>query len=182
MNAEQRDLRDPRECDTRRIFIGGDFFVKTSLFICALKTSQGAEAPLFFVFAVLGGADEQRAIRAVSACNTRASIRAIVFGGAHAFPCSPLPTSTETEGRRSQIFCLQTGRCAERADRSTEYLESKRGRILRDEYWEIIADNLSKPVGVGAALQPWIPTGERSSLLTHVATMESVSLCERMKS
>jgi hypothetical protein len=24
-----------------------------------------------------------------------------------------------------------------------------------------------------------IPTGERSSLLTHIATMESVSLCER---
>jgi hypothetical protein len=44
-------------------------------------------APLFFVFAVFGPADEQRAIRAVSACNTRASIRPIVFGGAHAFSC-----------------------------------------------------------------------------------------------
>jgi hypothetical protein len=28
----------------------------------------------------------------------------------------------------------------------------------------------AKPVGVGAALQPWIPTGERSSLLTPIAT------------
>jgi hypothetical protein len=40
-----------------------------------------------FVFAVFGGADGQRAIRAVSACNTRASIRLSVFGGAHAFSC-----------------------------------------------------------------------------------------------
>jgi hypothetical protein len=31
--------------------------------------------------------------------------------------------------------------------------------------WEIIADNLSKPVGVGAVSQPLIPTGERSGLL-----------------
>jgi hypothetical protein len=44
-------------------------------------------APLFFVFAVFGRADEQRAIRAVSACNTPASIRPNVFGGALAFSC-----------------------------------------------------------------------------------------------
>ena len=30
--------------------------------------------------------------------------------------------------------------------------------------------------------QPWIPTGERSGLQTHIATTESVSLCMRMKS
>jgi len=59
---------------------------------------------LFFVFAVFGQADGQRAvrvvsacntrasngqraIRAASACNTRASIRPSVFGGVHAFPC-----------------------------------------------------------------------------------------------
>jgi hypothetical protein len=35
---------------------------------------------------------------------------------------------------------------------------------------------------VGVASQPWIPAGERSGLLTHIATTESVSLCERMKS
>jgi hypothetical protein len=51
------------------------------------------------------------------------------------------------------------------------------------KYWEIIADNLSKaPVGVGAAAQAWIPTGERSGLLTHIATTENGSLCTRMNS
>jgi hypothetical protein len=40
----------------------------------------------------------------------------------------------------------------------------------------------AKQDGVGAASQRLIPTGERSSLLTHIATTESVSLCERMKS
>ena len=39
----------------------------------------------------------------------------------------------------------------------------------RVKYWEIIADNLSKPVGVGAASQPWIRGGKRSSLLTRIA-------------
>ena len=46
---------------------------------------------------------------------------------------------------------------------------------------EIIADNLRRPVGVGAASQRLIPTGEQSGLLTHIATTESVSLCMRMK-
>jgi hypothetical protein len=36
---------------------------------------------------LLGRADGQRAIRAVSACNTRASIRPSVFCGVHAFSC-----------------------------------------------------------------------------------------------
>jgi hypothetical protein len=40
----------------------------------------------------------------------------------------------------------------------------------------------AKPVGVGAASQPWIATGERSGLLTHTAMTESVSLCVLMKS
>ena len=30
--------------------------------------------------------------------------------------------------------------------------------------------------------QPLTPKGERSGLQTHIATTESVSLCERMKS
>jgi hypothetical protein len=47
---------------------------------------------------------------------------------------------------------------------------------------EIIADNLSKAVGVGAASQRLIPKGERSGLQTHIATTESVSLCTPMKS
>jgi hypothetical protein len=40
----------------------------------------------------------------------------------------------------------------------------------------------AKPVGVGAASQPWILAGERSSLLTRIAMTESGSLCVRMKS
>ena len=38
----------------------------------------------------------------------------------------------------------------------------------------------AKPVGVGAVFQRLIPTGERSGLLTHIATTESVSLCARL--
>jgi hypothetical protein len=38
------------------------------------------------------------------------------------------------------------------------------------------------PVGVGAASHPWILTGEQSLFQTDTATMESVLLCERMKS
>jgi hypothetical protein len=49
------------------------------------------------------------------------------------------------------------------------------------QYWEIIADDLSKAVGVGAASQPWILAGERSGLLTHIGATESVSLCEPMR-
>jgi hypothetical protein len=30
--------------------------------------------------------------------------------------------------------------------------------------------------------QPWIPTAAQSGLLTHIAAMESVSLCALMKS
>jgi hypothetical protein len=49
------------------------------------------------------------------------------------------------------------------------------------EYWEIIADNLSKAGWSWAVSQRLIPTGERSGLLMHIATPESVSLCTRMK-
>jgi len=44
-------------------------------------------APLVFVFAGFGRADGQRAIRAVSVCNTRASIQPSVFDGVHVFSC-----------------------------------------------------------------------------------------------
>jgi hypothetical protein len=40
----------------------------------------------------------------------------------------------------------------------------------------------AKPVGVGAALQLWIATGEQSLLLMHIAMTVTVSLCVRMKS
>jgi hypothetical protein len=39
-----------------------------------------------------------------------------------------------------------------------------RGRT-RMKYWEIIADNLTKPVRLGAASQPWILAVERSGLV-----------------
>src|SRR5439155_8385552 len=38
----------------------------------------------------------------------------------------------------------------------------------------------AKPVGVGAVSQRLVPTGERSGSPTHIATMESVSLCVRI--
>ena len=40
----------------------------------------------------------------------------------------------------------------------------------------------AKPIGFGAASQPLILRGERSGLLTRIATTESVSLCVRTKS
>jgi hypothetical protein len=39
----------------------------------------------------------------------------------------------------------------------------------------------AKPLGVGAASQPLILSGERSGLLTHAATTVNASWCERMK-
>ena len=60
---------------------------------------------------------------------------------------------------------------------------ARRSHARREmKYWEIIADNLSKAGGVGAASQRLIPTGERSGLQTYIATTGSVSLCVRMKS
>jgi hypothetical protein len=50
------------------------------------------------------------------------------------------------------------------------------------KYWKLLADKLSRPVGVGAASQPWIAKGERSSWLTHIEATESVSLCTPKKS
>jgi hypothetical protein len=49
------------------------------------------------------------------------------------------------------------------------------------KYWEIIAENLSKAVSVGAGSQPLIPTVEQSGLLMHTATTEGVTLCTPMK-
>jgi hypothetical protein len=50
------------------------------------------------------------------------------------------------------------------------------------KYWEIIADNLSKLLVVGAASQRLIPTGERSGLPTFTAMTESGTLRMPMKS
>ncbi|TMP94736.1 MAG: hypothetical protein E6L07_08305 [Verrucomicrobia bacterium] len=59
--------------------------------------------------------------------------------------------------------------------------EQKRQNPPRVMYWEIIADNLSK----AAFSWGWVSavdSGGRTILLTRIATMESVSLCVRMKS
>jgi len=56
--------------------------------------------------------------------------------------------------------------------------------ILRRVNWKIGKSSLTisaKPDGVGAGCQAWIPTGERSGLLTHTAMTASVTLCEQMK-
>jgi hypothetical protein len=39
----------------------------------------------------------------------------------------------------------------------------------------------ARPDGVEAVSQLWIAKAEQSGLLTRIATMESVSLCVRMK-
>jgi hypothetical protein len=49
------------------------------------------------------------------------------------------------------------------------------------KYWEIIADNLSKPDGVGAAFRPLIVRGGQSGLLTRIAMMESVTSYAQIK-
>jgi hypothetical protein len=46
-------------------------------------------------------------------------------------------------------------------------------------YWEIIADNLKKAGWSLGYLSAMIPTDQQTGLLTHIAAMESVSLCER---
>jgi hypothetical protein len=40
----------------------------------------------------------------------------------------------------------------------------------------------AKPVGVGAAYQPWILAHEQSGLLTHMAATKNHPLCEQMRS
>jgi hypothetical protein len=51
------------------------------------------------------------------------------------------------------------------------------------KYWGIFAENLCKTgwSGAGAVSQDLISTGERSELLTRIATTESVLLCAAEK-
>jgi hypothetical protein len=53
---------------------------------------------------------------------------------------------------------------------------------VRVKYWEIIADNLTKAGWSWGCVPALDSAGERSGLLTHIATTESVSFCVRMKS
>jgi hypothetical protein len=54
-------------------------------------------------------------------------------------------------------------------------------KLLSEPETETTFKSQQKPVGVGAACQPLIPTGKRCGLLARIAT-ESVSLYTRMKS
>ena len=78
-----------------------------------------------------------------------------------------------------------------RAKKSPAYLhdiKTNLGPMLAMLHWNAAANRKSsltisaKPVGVGAASQPWIPAGEQSLLLMRIATTGSVSLCVRMRS
>lgn len=46
--------------------------------------------------------------------------------------------------------------------------------------WPASGPAYVRVVGVGAACQPWIQTGKQSSLLTHIAATENVSLCVQL--
>jgi hypothetical protein len=48
--------------------------------------------------------------------------------------------------------------------------------------WEVVADNLKKPVGAWAGSQPLILKGERSGLLMRIATTEGGLSRVRMRS
>jgi hypothetical protein len=49
-------------------------------------------------------------------------------------------------------------------------------------HWEIIADNLSKAGWSWGIVSAIDCEGRTSGLLMHIATTETASLCERMKS
>ena len=53
-------------------------------------------------------------------------------------------------------------------------VENKRGTI---ESREVLGNNCRQPQEIGLASQPWIVKGERSGLLTRIATTESFSSC-----
>jgi len=50
------------------------------------------------------------------------------------------------------------------------------------KYWEFITDNFKKAGWSLGRSQPLVLKDTQSSLLTHIAAMESVTLCGRMKS
>ncbi len=117
-------------------------------------------------FAILGG---QRPItRRTLHCDLRRIKAAALLG----------PTS-----RRS---VLRENRCLFSAKKTVKLNHAvlRKGATLVGNLkdWGSSLSISAKPAGVGAASQRLIPTGERSGLQTHIATMESVSLCTRMKS
>ena len=61
-------------------------------------------------------------------------------------------------------------------------MESKKDRIRRVKYWEIIVNKITKAgFSVGWVSAP-IMKGVRSGLLTRIAATENVSLCGQMRS
>jgi hypothetical protein len=94
-------------------------------------------------------------------------------------------TTPQTNGQRKTV-CYFVGDWNLEARRFHFRRQSgcsaKRNHARREmKYWEIIADNLSKG-GWSLGLRRNCGSGERSSLLTRIATTESVSLCARIKS
>ena len=84
------------------------------------------------------------------------------------------------DSSRSSATCLERRMCPASPQSITRFamLRPAPARLARSF---ILLTISVKPVGVGAASHRLIPTGERSGLQTHIATMESVSLFTRMK-
>jgi hypothetical protein len=111
----------------------------------------------------LGAADELRVIRAP------------VFGRAYsAAPTrfhahlNQLLRKLGSEGRK--YFDFKSDVVLTELTDLRDIWTAKEAEAFAIKYWEIIADSLSKPVGVGAASQRSIPTGEQSGLPMRIAT------------
>jgi hypothetical protein len=61
-------------------------------------------------------------------------------------------------------------------------VEYENGRIRDVNYWEIIADSLSKAGWSWGCVATVDSNGRTIWMQTHIAATESASLCERMKS
>jgi hypothetical protein len=94
------------------------------------------------------------------------------------------PLNEENRKAKIEQFAKEYGFCLSfyRAGCVRFLKKNATGKASRMQYWQIITDNLSKPVGAGAVCQPLSFRGGRSGLLTRIVAMGSVSLCVRMKS
>ncbi len=88
---------------------------------------------------------------------------------------------TVNERNRDNDECCRPRHCTIYIILSLLCGEQKRQNPPRVMYWEIIADNLSKAAFSWGCVSA-VDSGGRTILLTRIATMESVSLCVRMRS
>jgi hypothetical protein len=63
-----------------------------------------------------------------------------------------------------------------------ELCRTKPRQLKRQRIWWFNRTNSARPVGVGAASQPWIVKGGQSSLLMHIGETVNASLCTPTKS